>query len=871
MTRRLLETKFHIPAKRTGDVLRPRLVNLLENGLSAKHKLTLVSAPAGYGKTTLISAWIHSLKKGAKTAWLSLDDEDNQLNRFLNYWISNFSRVDKLLGNESQHLLEATQSPPPITVVETLINELAGFQHPLIIILDDYHVIDNPQIHEALGHFIEHTPANIHLIISTRQDPPLPLARMRARGQMTEIRAQHLRFTQEEAHQFLIHSMKLDLAEETTTALEERTEGWAAGLQLAGLALQNLTDPQYFIETFRGSHRYVLDYLAEEVLRQQSPEIRNFLIQTSILERFNAEACSALTGRPDSQSLIAQLERSNLFIISLDDERCWYRYHHLFADYLRSLLSKAELSLFYKRTAEWHEANNLISDAVRYAIASGDMEFAADTLDRVLQMNATWSDGNVTQLSSWVDSLPSSVFIDRPGLSLNASRIHYFKEEFEQAEALIAQAEQKLHTLPADNSHLLALASLYRGAIASIRGDAKQAIEQTMYALSHLPKENYLAQARGYFNLGLAHEIANHLPQSIENYVRASKNAQKAGVLFLAINGLCAAAQVQIKLGQLGLADQTCQSALQIADGARIAPLGLALSLLGEIALERNKLTAAEKYLQDGISLSRYGGLTEDLLTGLFSLARLRAYQGEIEDTSSILQEINHLLQLFSAHRMDHLVNARLVRLQLYMREKYPAAYPTSDIYIHGKPDEITRIRLLFAKGETTSLLHPLQAILTKANAERQVRISIESMLLLSVLYHSSGDEKNAVLWLEKSLQLAETEGYLRIFWDEAPALLDLLPRVRHVTPRFVQSLMKVYQSEGKPRSVSSIRQLPSPLSEQEIRVLTLIVAGKSNKEIAEELVISLGTAKWHVHNVLQKLGVNNRPQAIVRARELGM
>lgn len=870
MTQRFLETKFHIPAERTLDVARLRLLDILQAGLKAGHRLTLFSAPAGYGKTTLAADWLHSLPSDHAVAWLSLDEKDNDLTRFLSYWIEIFARMNETVGHDLGNMPGMMQVPSTVSILDALINELDIAQKQMVVILDDYHVITNPAVHEALEYFITHQPPHLHLAITTREDPPLPLARMRARGQMTEIRAHDLRFTQEEARRFLIHSMKLDLAEESTTALEERTEGWAAGLQLAGLALRNSTDPQFFIETFRGSHRYVLDYLAEEVLRQQSAGTRDFLIQTSILERFNAEACSALTGRADSQSLISQLERSNLFITSLDDERRWYRYHHLFGEYLRSLLTGTELSLQYKRAAEWHEANNLISDAVRYAIASRDMEFAADTLDRVLQMNAAWSDGNVTQLSGWVDSLPSSVFIDRPGLSLNASRIHYFKEEFEQAEALITQAERKLHTLPADHSHLLALASLYRGAIACVRGDVKQAIEQTTYALSHLPKGSHLAQARGYFNLGLAHEIAGHLPQSIEDYVRASENAQKAGVLFLAINGLCAAAQVKIKLGQLSLADQTCQSALQIADGARIAPLGLALSLLGEIALERNQLAAAGKYLQDGISLSRYGGLTEDLLTGLISLARLRAYQGQIEDASAILQEIKHLLQLLSAHRMAYPVTARLVRLQLYMREKYPAAYPINDIQIHGKPDEITQIRLLLAKGETISLLHPLQAILTKADAEGQVRISIESMILLSVLYHSSGDKKNAAPWLEKSLQLAEPEGYLRIFLDEGTALLDLLSQVRHVTPGFVQSLMKAYQAEDKPQG-ASLHQLPGSLSEQETRVLTLIVAGKSNREIAEELVISYGTAKWHVHNILQKLGVNNRPQAIARARELGI
>jgi len=364
MLDRLLETKFHAPHWRSDGVTRSRLLNQLQAGLTEQRKLTLVSAPAGYGKTTLITNWLNAFTDTTRTIWLSLEKSDNDAARFLSYWVTAWNRISDTGTENILELLDTPQLPPFQGIFDEIINTLARREDPAIVVLDDYHVITNPLIHEMLEYFLEHQPHQAHLVIVTRSDPPFPLARLRARRQMTEIRASDLRFTEAEAGHFFNQSMQLMLKEEDVLSLETCTEGWAVGLQLAALALKNLPSPQNFVNTFRGSNRYVLDYLAEEVIRQQRDDIRKFLIQTSILERFNADSCEAITGLSNSKALLSELEQANLFLIALDDDRIWYRYHHLFADFLQTELSKTETEALYKNAALWHEQNDLLAEAV---------------------------------------------------------------------------------------------------------------------------------------------------------------------------------------------------------------------------------------------------------------------------------------------------------------------------------------------------------------------------------------------------------------------------------------------------------------------------------------------------------------------------
>jgi len=877
MSDRLLETKFHTPIWRSDGVIRSRLLDQLQAGLTDQRKLTLVSAPAGYGKTTLITSWLNSLAESTRTIWLSLEKSDNEPARFLSYLAAAWNRISDFELENILELLDAPQLPPFQNILDEVINTLAGLEEPAILVLDDYHIIKNPLIHEMLEYFLEHQPRQIHLVIITRSDPPISLARLRARGQMTEVRASDLRFTEEEASHFFSQSMQLVLEKEDIISLEMRTEGWAVGLQLAALALKNLPDPKDFVETFRGSHRYVLDYLAEEIIRQQRDDVRKFLIQTSILDRFNAESCEAVTGHSDSQALLSELEQVNLFLIPLDDDRVWYRYHHLFADFLRTELSKTETEKLYKKAALWHEQSDLLSEAVQYAIASGDLEFLADVIDRGLKKDTVWSGGNLTLYANWLETLPQQAFQSRPALSLNASHILYLLGRFDLAEKQIDLAEQTLDTsLPSspEKEKMLALASLYRGAIASVRGDTQQAIEKITFAQERIPQDQHLQHARGYFSLGMAHEISGQTELAAQNYLRASDESQSAGVLSLAIHSLGAAAQVQINQGQLSRAEQTCLQAIQMAGGKRLPPLGLAEIILGSIALERNDLTAADEFLQNGIALSRRGGVMDDLILGLLHLSRLHAYQGRVSNAFETAQELNTIIQSFGVERMSMLAAAYIASLQLLTGQEGTAAQWAMDYQTirDGQSHEfadLTLVRVLLKEGERKNITSILDTLLKQGQARGQVRTGIESMILMALFHRAEKDIPAAVDWLSQALGLAAPEGFIRIFLDEGEALLDLLPKARQAAPELVDAIFSSLQAESDSHP-SPLDQLPDPLSEQELRVLGLVVAGKTNQEIADELFISVGTAKWHVHNILQKLGASNRSQATARARELG-
>ncbi|NSW53995.1 MAG: hypothetical protein HPY85_15950 [Anaerolineae bacterium] len=880
MNFRCLETKLHIPTPRSGITFRARLQRMMQTGYSRGDRLMLVSAPAGYGKTTLVVNWLHEhcgqLLHTKRVAWLSLDQNDNDLGRFLGYLTAALQHVDRKLAESAQSLLDMPQIPPATAILDEIINDLLLQEQPILLILDDYHLIHQIKIHEALAYLVDHQPPNLHLVITTREDPPLPLARLRARGQMTEIRAAQLRFNASEAAAFFKETMHLELEAEAVEALEKRTEGWAVGLQLAALALQNLPDRQNFLADFSGSHRYIIDYLAEEVVRQQDEEIRQFLVRTCILDRFNADLCHAVSGHQNAQQVISALEQNNLFVVPLDDERNWYRYHHLFADYLRILLTEQEQQALMKKAAAWHEANDLLVDAVHYALGSGDTDFAADMIERALGDDTTWSSGNVSVLSAWLEVLPAQTIRNRPRLSLNASRIFYLLGRFEQAEECIRNTEALLKALPpdADTEHMLAVAALYYGSIASVRGESRKAIELTRYAQERIADHHHLLHARANFTLGLAHEVAEQSTAAVAYYLQSSKQATTAGVLFLAVHALGAAAQVQIKQGQLRQAEQSCRTAIQMAEGARIAPLGLIYSILGGIALHHNDLDSAEAYLEDGIALSRMGGLMDDTILGLSFRAELLCYQDKNQNALAVFDEVRNILHVFGVNRISIVVEAYLARIHLYsgnMAEanQWAARYQSIRSQQVFENADLILVRCLLACGEldaVPSILHP---ILEKADQAGRNLVVMEAMLLLAVYYNARNQPDAALEWLGKSLELAAPEHCIRIFLDERKALADLLPKARQFAPNLVGSLLETGQPE--PATSPGNAALIDPLTEQECTVLGLLADGKTNQAIADALFISVGTAKWHVHNILQKLGVSNRAQAIVKARELGL
>jgi len=883
----LLKTKLHIPHRRPDMVPRSLLIKQLNERI--QRKLTLITAPAGYGKTNLASEWTHSLQSETAEAtsnnritWLSLEEADSEPIHFLSYVIAALQQVAPEIGVGALSLFEMAQSPPINTVLNELINDIAGLDYHIMLVLDDYHVISHPEIHEALLYLVEHQPHQIHLGITSREDPPLPLPRLRARGEMAEIRMHDLRFSLDETTQFFSHSMKLDLESEAISVVEARTEGWIAGLQLAGFVLKNLPDHHAFMDTFSGSHRYVLDYLTDEVLQSQDEEVRQFLVQTAILKRFTTDICQAVTGNPNSQFILEQLEQTNMFIIPLDHERVWYRYHHLFADSLLTELSQAEASELYKKASAWHEANDMIFEAVTYALDSADPELMAEMIDVALQQETIWSSGNLVLYSSWLEKLPARVFEIRPHLSLNAAFVFYLSGRFDDALQLIALAETDLAAQPAspEVENLLALVALYRGSIAAVRGDVEQAIELITFAQSRLARADHMAHARAHFSLGVANELSGQADDAAKNFLCASDRAQSAGVLHLAVHARCSAAQVLIDQGRLHLAEQACRTAIDLAEGQRFPPLGVALSILGGIALERNDLASAEQLLNEGIALSRQGMLLDSVIAGMAFYVHLTVCQGNTAEFLNAFDEVNAIIEGYGVQRIYLVVAAYQARMQLFLADR-KAVDQWAKAYQASRPDsrfeyaELTLVRYLLMSGnyadsaESAVVPSILQPLLDAARHEGRFRASMEIKLLFSRYCQDKGDTPTALKWLSEALEIAAPEGFIRIFLDEAP-VLELLPQVRETAPDLVDAIL------GQQISPDDVKrpaqpQLPEPLTRQELNILALIVGGKTNQQIADELVVTVGTVKWHVHNILQKLGVNNRTQATIRAQELGL
>lgn len=881
-----LHTKCHLPPTRPNGVPRTRLGERLQGGLLAGRKLALISAPAGYGKSTLAAGWVR--QTGLPFAWLSLDEQDNDFGRFLAYLLLALQKIAANAGVQTRLALDAPQLPSAETIAACLCHDLVQLGEVngrFLLALDDYHKIRLPLIHDLLNRLLDHLPPTCHLLLISREDPPLPLPRLRVRGEMTEVRARDLRFTAAETEQFFNQAMQLGLPPEWVEALAARTEGWIASLQLAALSLQgrDAAQTEVFIREFGGSHRYVFDYLAEEVLGQQSEEIQAFLRATAVLDRFNASLCQALTGRADSQDILHQLEQANLFLVSLDDERNWHRYHHLFADYLQADLTPSDLAALYQKAALWHEYHAMPFEAVRYALSSDDTEFAADIIERALAQDTTWSGGNVALLSSWLDALPPHIWSERPQLSLHASRILYLSGHFDLAEKYIAQTEESLKRRPvtAAVAHMIALASLYRGAIAAVKGDVAQAIAQITHAQQGLAAEDHLAHARAFFSLGLAHELAGDPAQAIQNYEQSSKTAQTAGVLFLTVHGRCAAAQVHIGQGRLNLAEAACRQAIQAAKHQPdIAPLGLAEIILGGIALERNKLDAAAEHLTKGMALARKGGLMDDVILGLAYLARLRVAQKEGDAAMAALQEASQIIQTFGIQRMSELIAAYVARLHLHNGQmaaavQWAAAVQQAAPNQSGAADTLhefvalTLARVLLAQGDLATAQAIVATVQQQAAVAGRQRTQLEALVVEALVQAAEGAQETAVVTLSNALQLAAPEQICRLFLDEGIALAGLLPQARAAAPPFVDDLLDAMAAELGETAVTAVN--PNALSEQERNVLRLVSAGLSNREIAAELVISPGTAKWHVHNILQKLDVSSRTQAAARAHELGL
>jgi LuxR family maltose regulon positive regulatory protein len=919
MTTLILTTKLYIPRPQPNLVHRPRLIERLNEGLM--RKLTLVSAPAGFGKTTLLGEWVRSC--GRPVAWISLDENDNDLTRYMTYFVAALQTIEADIGQGVLSAFQAPQPPPIESVLTGLINEIAAVQEQFVLVLDDYHAIEAEAIHNALTFLIDHLPPQMHMVIATRVDPPLPIARLRGRGQLTELRATDLRFTPDEAVAFLNHVMGLDLTADHIAALETHIEGWIAGLQLAALSMQGREDVPGFIAAFTGSQHYILDYLVEEVLQRQSESVRTFLLQTSILDRMTGSLCDAVTldcgskqsGKSDGQAMLDSLEHANLFIVPLDDRRHWYRYHRLFADFLRARLHQMwpdQVPALHRRASGWYEQNGLPAAAIDHAMSAGDSGRAADLIEQAAEPTLMHSE--VATFMSWVEALPNDVVRARPLLCVyHAWALVLSGHPLDAAESRLQDA------IEADTAgSVLGEVTAFRAWTAALRGDTHRSTELSQRALELLPAESSFLRSIVAGSLGLVYMWSGNVAAAFQTFSEAARIGHKAGNLMITAIALRRLAQLRIIQGRLSEARAFCEQALELTvdgRGRRLPIAGLVLIVLGELLLEWNDLEAAACHLVEGIELTKQWGEV-GAFDGYVALARVKQAQGDVDGAREEIQKAQQIAIQFDASQVDDIFVALYQARLWVVQGKLEAAIRWAEgrgLVLNACPEQsrrevegldrdvgseggssysplvrtlehITLARLCIARDRPDEALEVLESLLQTAENAGWIGYVIEILALQALALQRQGDTLRAITVLERALSLAEPEGYVRILIDEGVSMGELLRQAaaRGIAVGYVGKLLAAWEEETKderrmtkplpPSLVLGLSpSLVEPLSERELEVLRLIAAGLSNREIAERLVVAVSTVKTHINNIYRKLDVSKRTQAVARASELNL
>lgn len=892
MSTPLITTKLDCPPSRQSLVSRPHLINKLNESLHSGHKLTIISASAGFGKTTLVSNWMANLHLDAqkesriknRVAWLSLDEGDNDPTRFLTYLIAALQKIEQNVGQATLVMMESPQPPPPEALLTSLINDLADSSQPLVLVIDDYHVIKTLDIHQQLGFLVEHQPTQMYLVLLTREDPPLPLSRLRARGQMVEIRQDDLRFSLDECSEFLQKVMGLELSPSNVAALERRTEGWIVGLQLAALSLKGRTDIQEFVRAFTGSNRYILDYLIEEVFQQQPAEVQDFLLKTSILDRLSPSICDAISERSDSQDLLFELEKANLFVVPLDQSREWYRYHHLFAELLRHQLhnsGKNTESILHTRASQWFESNGYIFEAVQHALAAKDWDIAGRVIARAAMVAIRI--GRLTSVHDWLNSLPDEHVRESLELVIIKGWVSFMMGQFETAELFTAHAKSLLQVdTPLDiQTPLTALCA----SLALLQQDISNAIELSQETLKILDdQDNPFFRGMALNNLAQAHIMTGNLPAAIATYRQIVHLSETSGHSPTTISALANLAALLHQGGKRREAVLLCQQAIEQCVDTRGKPLplaGYAHIPMGILCYEANDLELARHHLLKGMEYGEQLGVVTGVTTsGGIALAQLQQAKGEADAALATIAKIRQLASQFTLAYIDIMaagVEADILlkqgNIEAAARWEKTAGLSPSDIPNPFREAEyFTYARLLLAQNQLNAAERLLDNFESFAHEGGRQRSLISVYILQALNQQNYGRSKQAIIPLEKALHLAAPEGYRRAFLDEGQPLINLLPKVRHLASDFVDQLLEDVQHEPRLEVPSSLIQpLVEPLSERELEILQFVADGLTNQEIAERLFLSVGTVKAHLHNIYGKLEVRGRTQAIARAREVNL
>ncbi len=911
----LLTTKFFVPTPSHTLVTRARLFARLDEGLS--RPLILVSAPAGFGKSTLIAAWVRSKPaQHPPLSWVSLDEGDNDPVQF---WSYVFTALDRCQPGIYQPLLSAlrSQSFSLPSLLTALLNTWVEHSEPLILVLDDYHVITEPTLHTTLASLIERLPLQIHLVLITRVDPPLKLSRLRGRDQVVEIRADSLRYTVEETDTFLSQVMSIHLEPHEVEQVVARTEGWPMGVQFVGLSLREQITPQAVLAQLSGKERSILDYLTEEVLQQQPAEIQAFLLRTSMLAQLTASLCDAVMSQAGSQQILETLEHANVFLVPLDGERRWYRYHTLFAEALRSRLEQREephaLHDLHRRACNWYTEHGMVREALEHALLAQDWPRAADLIELAPQVLVLGTSGSPAALS-WLRQLPSAVVDQRPRLGLYYGRLLFLAARFQEALSWLAVAEAALVEAEAarrfglserERRALLGKLLSYRAVIAGHYGESQQAHSLCQQAFSFLTDQNVYEQASSASALALAALAEGEIGIALHHAFQVSTMMQTAENMGAAVSYLCVAASLLHLQGQLHAAWQTYQEAIVLGKGPQNMPfaaVGLAYAYQADLLREWNRLDEALEFALRGLHLAEQGGYNLVFLgKGYQTLVRIYLSRGELETAQATLEEMRHLpLLMQNPYQQAVLTSVEQVRLWIAGGQRERAVHWAMDLShqkrtlapLATEREEVALARICLLQQRASEALARLERVLERATAQQRWNQVIEVRLLQAQAYQMNQQKTEALSALTEAVYLAEPEGYLRCFLDEGAPMEKLVSSLRAQQQRqgptqYLDTLLASFSStsfhQGQPHSElhtapsgsrlphQSASPLLDPLSERELEVLRLLAQGASNQEIAEHLVVTPATAKFHVSNILSKLQARNRTQAVARARSLGL